>query len=413
MVGCLLVFWKSYCKKCLVYRSNEIFMLLCLFSSAGRIWALGKRTIYYVNYYDICSIIKRFGLMATLKDIARRANVSVSTASRILSGSERANELLPATREKVLKVAEEFDYQPNTSARLLRTGITITQIAYVFYAPREKISTEPFFIKVLEGIEKATLELEWALHYISLDNTRALNILIERINNGTIKGVILAGYFSPDLVKQVLDTRVPAVAVAPFYDLPDLVKIEIDNQLGIQLILDHLFELGHKNIGFISGSDSEKELPPFTARRNAYSEVLKEHRLDTNHTFIIPNWTSYVKYRQTTLESITQQLLLLSRHCTALVCANDLIARWVLSVLQINNVKVPGDCCITGFDNIEWSSYLNPPLTTAAVPIAKMGEMAVDILNKFINKKTAVNPIYIVEPKINIRKTTGPPKNIS
>jgi LacI family transcriptional regulator len=349
--------------------------------------------------------------MATLKDIARRANVSVSTASRILSGSERANELLPATREKVLKVAEEFDYQPNTSARFLRTGITITQIAYAFYAPREKISTEPFFIKVLEGIERAAIELKWALHYISLDNTRALDILIERINNGTIKGVILAGYFSPDLVKQVLDTRVPAVAVAPFYDLPDLVKIEINNQLGIQLLIDHLFELGHKNIGFISGSDFEKELPPFRARRNAYLKILEERGLDTNHTFIIPNWTSYVKYRQNALESITQQLLQLSRSCTALVCANDLIARWVLSVLQTNQVMVPGDCCITGFDNIEWSSYLNPPLTTAAVPIAEMGEKAVDILDKFINKKPVLDPIYIVEPKINIRKTTGPPKS--
>ncbi len=348
--------------------------------------------------------------MATLKDIARRAKVSVSTASRILSGSERANELLPSTRQRVLQVAEEFDYQPNTSARFLRTGQTITQIAYAFYAPREIISTEPFFIKVLEGIERATLEHKWVLQYISLNDTRALGILSERINNGTIKGLILAGYFSPELIKQVLDTRVPAVAVAPFYPVPDLIKIEVDNQQGIKLLFDYLYSLGHKNIGFISGGDnSENELPPFALRRIAFLEILREYGLDTNQTFIIPNWTSYVKYRETVLESITKRLLALSRSCTALVCANDLIARWVLSILQTNNIKIPQDCSITGFDNIEWSSYLIPPLTTASVPIAAMGEKAVDILDRLINKRPASEAIYVMKPKIIIRKSTGPP----
>jgi DNA-binding LacI/PurR family transcriptional regulator len=347
--------------------------------------------------------------MATLKDIARRAKVSVSTASRILSGSERANELLPATRQRVLEVAKEFDYQPNTSARFLRTGQTITQIAYAFYAPREVISTEPFFIKVLEGIEIATLDLKWALHYICLNDARALDILIERINNGTIKGLILAGYFSPELVKKLLETRVPAVAVGPFYALPDLTRIEIDHQEGIELLLNYLLNLGHTSIGFVSGSDAEIELPPFKLKRDNYLKILKEHGLATNNIFIIPNWTSY-KYRQTNLESIFKQLLTLSRNCTALVCANDLVARVVLSVLQTHNVKVPEECSITGFDNIEWSSYLTPPLTTASVPIAAMGKKAVDILDKLINKRPVSDQIYVVKPKIIIRKSTGPPR---
>jgi DNA-binding LacI/PurR family transcriptional regulator len=347
--------------------------------------------------------------MVTLKDIAYHANVSVTTASRILSGSERANEFLPATRQRVLEVAKEYDYQPNTSARFLRTGKTITQIAYVFYAP---ISTEPFFIKVLEGIERATLELKWPLHYICLNNTRALEILIERIKNGTINGLILGGFFSPNLVKQVLDTKVLAVAVGTFYPFPDLYKIEINNQYGIKLLLNHVYNLGHKKIGFISGKDSKGEFLPFIARRTAFLEFLKQYELDPNYTFIIPNWASYIKYRHTVPKSIIKQLLTLSQNCTALVCANDLIARWVLGVLQANNVKVPEDCSITGFDNIEWSSYLNPPLTTASVPIAKMGKMAVDILDKIINKELVSDQIYVLKPKIIIRESTGlPPAN--
>ena len=347
--------------------------------------------------------------MATLKDIARHAKVSVSTASRILSDSERANEFLPATRERVLQVAKEFNYQPNMSARSLRTGKTITQIAYAFYAPEEIISTEPFFIKVLEGVEKAILDHNFVLHYISLNEARAFDILIERINNGTIKGLVLTGYYSQELVAKILNTRVAAVAVAPFYSLPGLVKIEIDNQEGIKLIIEHLLELGHKNIGFVSGGDSGMELPPFCARRNAFIEILAEHGLDTNNTYIIPNWTSYVKYHQKTLDSIVKSLLKLSSNCTALVCANDLIARWVLSILQTYDVKVPEDCSITGFDNIIWSSYLIPSLTTAAVPITEMGKMVVDILYKLINKKKTSN-LYIVKPKIMIRDSTGPPK---
>ena len=325
--------------------------------------------------------------MVTIKDIAKLANVSLSTVSKALNNKP---DVSAATRKKVLEIAEKYNFIPNAFGKGLKSKTT-ENIGVIFCREPQPLSGNPFYSRVLEGIEAevALNNYNLVLHLTPKSNQK---VLPKMVRQKQVDGIILVGIFQKEFINTLLEHKTPFVMVDPKLTLDNCFQILIDNEHGAFMATQYLIKSGHRKIGFISGDLSRLS---FRQRYNGYEKALKSNNIPVNKEFIrtggIEKGYEYVK-----------DLLSLKDRPTAIFSTNDINAIYGFKAVQEFNLKVPDDISIIGFDDIDLAKFSTPLLTTIRVYKEELGSIAVRTLFKIINNEadkptTTIIPVKLIE----------------
>jgi LacI family transcriptional regulator, galactose operon repressor len=332
---------------------------------------------------------------ATIKDVARRAGVSVATVSHAVSGRVRVSEAL---REKVREAIQELDYQPNALARHLRRRATglIGMIV--------PDAGNPFYAAVAQGLEDAGLARgHLSIICNSKYEPRRELAYIDALCAHRVGGIALVpitGSFEP---LERLRRRGVATVVLD-HDLPGawFDCLVVDNVRGADLATTHLLELGHRRIGFLDRP--EQETRHVVSRRQGYEATLRRAGLTPDPALVASGGLDYQDAARA-----AERLLRREPRPTALVCFNDVMAIGSLAAARRLGLGVPRDLSIVGFDDVPLSGMVNPPLTSVAQPKARLGQLAAELLAAGMTDGERAEPRHVVlEPSLVVRDSTGP-----
>ncbi|MCR4438344.1 MAG: LacI family DNA-binding transcriptional regulator [bacterium] len=330
----------------------------------------------------------------TIKDVARRAGVAVSTVSLVVN---RKGKVSAETRERVLRAVAELNYHPHRSARGL---VTQRSGNLGFILTDDHFSrAEPFYTKVFLGTE---FEARGHDYYILLTTVEQRfrregvpRFLLER----DVDGVIFAGKVPSRLVEYVKQQGLPIVLVDYYPPRGDYSCVLIDNVGGAQLAVSHLVHKGHRRIAFVGG---DLEHPSIHERFLGYREALTQAGIEVLDALVV---TDQPYTGTTDGYEAAKELLDRGQPFTALFAANDAMAVGALRLMQEGGIKVPNDVAIVGFDDVEAAITTQPTLTTVRVPKEELGAIAVRRLVEQINHNDRAISRTIVPTTLVLRES--------
>jgi len=303
----------------------------------------------------------RCGVSVTIKDVARRANVSVATVSRALNGHQNVAE---AVRKRVLSVADELRYSPHHAARSLssRRTQTIGVVLPDLYGE--------FFSELMRGIDQVARERGLHLLVSSYHGHPQEQGVALRTMRGRVDGLLLMSPFvdGAESLAEELPAAMPVVLMNSALAASGRASVGVDNHGGAMAMMQHLLEAGHRRIAFIAGPDDN-----FDAR-----ERLRGYRdaLSAGAPGVEP-WVLPGDFDEASGHRAGQALLEAAQRPDAVFAANDMMALGCLFALSQGGVRVPDDIALAGFDDIPLSRYVHPALTTMRVEIAELGARAI------------------------------------
>ena len=331
----------------------------------------------------------------TAHDVARAAGVSQATVSLVLGGNPRAR-IAVATREKVLRAAEELGYRPNILARgLVRgrsyaLGVIVPDLA------------NPFFLDVVRGIERVAAETGYAVLLCDARDTPAARHL-EALRARQIDGVILDPSGADSLPGDALTDLNVVVADRPTDRFPGVAS---DAETAGRLAAEHLLGLGHRELAFIGPASEEHA---FRMRERGFAKALRAAGV------ALPS--PRLRRAPATVaggEAAMRALLAAKTgRPTGVFCANDLAALGALKACAAGGVPVPRAMSVVGCDDIEMARVVTPELTTVAVPARELGARAARLLLRQIEgRPEAAKPARLLPVKLVARGTTAGPEGI-
>lgn len=324
---------------------------------------------------------------ATLSDIAKHANVSKMTVSLCLKEDGWQGRVTEATRNRVLAVVREFGYRPNPIGQQLRSG---QSNVIALYAGQGFVNVRiPYLRDIVsglqEGCEEARKDLLLHGNFHSADPAALYSELI----SGRIGGLVLDAGPSDALLKDIVQSNFPAIAVSNAVNL--VPSIVVDDRAGAALIAKHLYELGHRSVAF---AVRDGEMVSARLRRDSFLEVAM--KLKMRVTVFCPSETD-------PMEQTLRQLL--DDGITAVACWNDELAHLMVSEALRCGIEVPAKLAITGFDGCPARYQEANPLTTIAAPWTEVARLAVLNLSRRMSGEQV--PDLIVLPVSFVKgKTT-------
>ena len=329
----------------------------------------------------------------TMKDVAKLAGVSLSTVSRVLNNSSLVRE---ETAKKVQKAVDKLDYQINDSARILRTNTS--NLIGVIGAGMEK----PFLSNLLKGIEAEARERGFALIYGDSDGEfekeqNYLNIMKQKKIDGII--LITTNYYN-DLLSIVKNYQIPVVFASGYISDPEISCVTVDNVAAAYDIVEYLCQAGHRNLAFIKGP--ELDLLASQERLRGVKLALRLNDIEYNPSrFIEGDFTFESGY------SAAEKIIKKFPDVTAIFAFNDEMAIGVIRYLKENDIRVPEDISVVGFDGIELGKYIDPSLTTIKQSGYHLGLKSIEILNKIINEKQVEDNKVFIPHKLVVRESSN------
>jgi LacI family transcriptional regulator len=336
-------------------------------------------------------------MSVTIRDVAKRLNLSITQVSRALDGYEDVAE---ETRKRVIQTAREMGYSPSRAARQLRRKraeaigcIVPTSVPHF---------SDPFFSEFIAGlgdvITPNNLDL---LISAAPPGSSAEQALYQRwIQSGRIDGIVLNRMRLNDWrVNYLAESKIPFVT-SGHCDLPIRFPfVEVDGQAGMAALVDHLVERGHRRIGYIGGP---AELVFQVDRFEGYKEGLEQAGIPLDEWLVVESDLTRSGGKQA-----AQQLLDLTRPPTAIIGINDLTAIGVLRVARERGLVVGRDLAVTGFDNIEDSANTQPSLTTLNHPVYQIARRLGEMLMKLISGEELTEEQIILQPDLINRESSG------
>ena len=333
----------------------------------------------------------------TLKDIADRTGVHTSTVSRVLNPDRRAMVSVEIA-ERILAVAEELGYRPNTIAYGLKTnrtgsiGVVVPDIS------------NPVFPETVQGIEDVLIAAGYTPILANSDHAADRErIIVENMRDQHIDGLIVAsGSPHGAVLMACKEDGVPLVLIHRTWDDPDIPSVSYEEKLGAHLIIDHLAGLGHRDIAYIAGPlDSAATRDRYFGTR----EALEQHGLRENSNL----FTFADAITEEEGERCCRELLQTKEPFTALVTAHDILTAGCIGVLAESGLRVPEDLSLTGYNNTSYATMLTPTLTTVHIPHYDGGVEAARLLLDRIENPTAPVRRLRISPTLVIRNSTAPP----
>lgn len=330
--------------------------------------------------------------MATLKDVAKKAQVSVSTVSRVINKEPLVR---PGTQEKVEAAIAELGYLPNRVAQRLRSinaknkliGLVVPDIQ------------NPFYVDVVRGVEDAAYRQNFSVMIGNFDQDEEKErIFLEVLQSESIDGLIIAPSSGRDQhIRKVIDKGYRVVCIDRGLLTADVDVVKVNNEAGAFGAIEYLIGLGHERIAHITGDPSI----PTTLERNAgYEGAMSKYGVEIDPELVRNSNSSYASGAR-----LMKELLDLAQPPTAVFTANNLLTLGALKTIHESNLSIPDDISIIGFDDMYWSVSLNPPLTAVRQSGYDIGRMAAELLVQRIAAPNRPVSNVVLDTELVVRKS--------
>jgi DNA-binding LacI/PurR family transcriptional regulator len=316
-----------------------------------------------------------------IREIARRAGVSIATVSRVINNSP----LVKAdTRERVLGIMRKLRFQPNLLAQSLSRGQPL--MLGVFTHPEPDMKAH-YFVEVLRGINQALA-------------ASAHSLVINPEDFSLLRGaLLLAPSLKDPLLNRVTQNKIPAVLINA--SSPRFFTVDVDNVAAAYEAVDHLLQLGHRRVACIDGN---RRVTNDRDRLEGYRRALQQHRIPFDETLVVSGDFDEAKGYEA-----MKRLLSLKDRPTAVFAANDHMAVGAIKAARDAGLQVPQEVAVAGFDDIDLAPYITPPLTTVRQPLFQLGYEAARLLLDLLSGK--LSPLkprqMLLEGKLIIRRSCG------
>lgn len=326
----------------------------------------------------------------TIKDIARAAGVSHTTVSRALRGSPAIS---AETTARIQKLAQQMGYVPSAVAQSLisrrtRTiGMVVTTIA------------DPFIVQIVEGAESIAQAAGYSLFLASSHNDPDREVVVvETFHRRRVDAIIVTSSRVGSLYSSELDQiAIPIVLINNQEEGEYLYSVSVDDVHGARLIVEHLFNLGHRRIGYIGTPNRPKSN---RRRLTGYQTALVQLGLKPDPDLVVcPDVAQDIDRAKIALDP------LLAAGASAIFCYNDLTAVGLLVTCRERGIKIPADLSVVGFDDIEAASYVSPGLTTVRQPRLNLGSCAMSMVLDLLSGKHVQD--QLLEGELIVRESTA------
>lgn len=317
----------------------------------------------------------------TIKDVAKKADVSVATVSRVINNQGGYSE---KTKQRVLEVIEELGYHPNAIAR----GLVGKRTKTIGLLVPDLTSTLP--IELLKGVEKVVHKMgnSVILCNTELEGRKTMDYL-RLLNEKQIDGIIYASHeLKEEYYRYIKEMNVPLVLLATQSNRFPVPFVKVDDRLAVYSAVSYLIEKGHRKIAMISGG--EHDVIAGLPRIEGYKAAMSDHGLSINKNWIIQTDGFFFEDgKKGFLELISQ-----NPDVTAVLAGSDDMAVGILSAAYNLGIKVPDDLSLMGYDNLKIAEMAVPTLTTVAQPFEKMGERAAEMVFEMLTTGNMVESYY-------------------
>lgn len=327
-----------------------------------------------------------------IKKVAEHAQVSTATVSRLLN---KTSYISPETAKKVWSAIEELGYYPNINARGLASGRSLLLGLIV------SDIVNPFFPELVKSFEEYAVEKGFEVitantNYDPARTAMRVRSLIERRVDGV---AVMTSEMDQELIDELSTRGIPIVFLDTGEIQENISNIRIDYEQGISEAVNHLLELGHRRIGFISGP---LDLKSSKIRRSAFLKFLRQKGIIEKKELVVVG-----NHKISGGRTAMQQLLKLKDRPTAVLASNDLTAIGALQELRTHHLHVPADITLIGFDDIALAESTDPPLTTVNVSRSRVAEAAFNSLFELISGETEFGRETLVETTLVVRESTA------
>ncbi len=329
----------------------------------------------------------------TINDIAKLTNVSKSTISRVIN---RSGPVASQTRERVMKAIDALNYQPNEIARSLSLKRTKT-IGIIVQDIRN-----PYYAESCWYAERMFKRFEYKTIICNADNNPEDEAtILDNMRFRNVDGILCVGIQedASRIVGFLTKTDIPLVLVDREIKNFDIKQVVIDNEYGGHLVADYLFSLGHRDIAFVTSKFTEAE----RHRLAGFQEAFINRNLYLSPDFIITQ--SEEQWHKGECPALVE-LFKTDAPPTAIFASNDFKAFHVLNILKKNNISVPEEVSLVGYDDVDAASYVSPALTTVHQPMDQLIDNGAQLLLKLINSEEAEDMETILRPWLVEREST-------
>ena len=326
--------------------------------------------------------------MATkLSDVAERAGVSLTTVSRVINYDKTMN-VTKETEEKIWESVHELGYKVKPKKRSTSTSSKNKNIGYIV-TKDESSFDDIYFSDINKGIEAELISKKCNLSFALSAEEFSAAELKEKCDSIDCDGIIFIGEVPFSICQHFYNKGIAAVEMLRGYDEFKNDRISINFERASYLLVDRMIQLGHKNIAFLGDTTGFTEerinLFDYEGRFRGYAMALLANQISLSPELIINiNWEMEKAYTE------TKKLLASQDNITAIFAANDKVAIGAMRAIQEHGYSIPEDISVTGCDNIEFSQYVTPPLTTIAYPRSELGREAVRILLEKIHSSDPI-----------------------
>lgn len=312
-------------------------------------------------------------MAATIKDIAKRLNISTSTVSYALNGGPR--NVPEEVRLRVLSAAKELGYRPSRIARSMITGRTNT-IGVVPTETSIHLAISPYFQYVLNGILNAAEHIHHDVLVFTGYDQKNVDELADTLLDGRVDGLIfLAPPKDNPIFEQLIKRNIPMVVTSSpsVYGIP---SFTCDNHSGVRQAVQHLVDLGHRRIGMLYG---KIWLHEGQGRLDSFRAEMDRHGLEIRDAWLLDG-----DFTRLGGEECAYRMLATEDRPTALFCANDEMAIGFCTAARRSGLQLPRDMSLIGFDDSPISGLIDPALTTVQQPLEAIGASALHAINALV-----------------------------
>lgn len=329
--------------------------------------------------------------MATIKDIAEKAGVSSATVSRVLNFDDTLS-VSDETKRRVFEVAEDFEYIPLRR----RKGRKINNIGIVNWYDQQKELGDPYYLYIRLAVEKRCEELGFNMTRLDLIND------IDELNK--VDGIIAIGKYEDSEASKMKKYNKNVVLVDHSTN-DKFDSVVLDFKESMNKIMNYFYDNGHRSIAYIGGKEyfnSGKEI--YDYRFEYYKEFMIVNGIYDENIIYFGDFTHKAGYK------LMNQLLKNKKLPTAIFCGNDNMAIGAYKAAFENDIKIPDDISIIGFNDLPGSKYMTPALSSVRVYTDNLGEASVDLLNNLMENGRNYSKKVVISADLKIRKSV---KNIN
>lgn len=330
----------------------------------------------------------------TIKDVARRCGVHASTVSRVLNPETR-DMVSSDLAERVLRVADRLGYRRNPFASGLRTRRSFTVGVLI------PDLTNPVFPPIVRGVERTLSAAGYtAILADSANDQSNEQAILESFHSRRVDGLILATAHREDpVVTECLEQDTPLVLVNRSIDDPSVSAVINDDEVGIRLALEHLIELGHRDIAYVGGPQNTST---GYARYRAFAKMARALGLNPDKALVV----NARSFEEAAGAAALEQIFSRGRPFTGVVAANDLLALGCYDAMAARGLKCPDDLSITGFNDMPFVDRCNPPLTTVHIQHDELGAAAARLLLERMREPKRPAELVSLKPRLVVRGST-------